>query len=110
MLSDCNLNGICDSYDIAVETSSDCNSNGVPDECDIAGGKSIDCDEDGVPDECEAASGACCRSSTPNDCVMTLTSACCDALNGLWWYGPHSKCETTDCSMVPLRPQPAQEP
>jgi len=95
----------------------DCNGNGILDQCDLncaspcggcnvpGCGRSSDCNSNGVPDECEADTGACCLSDSPNDCVMVPTSACCDALNGLWWYGVHSKCETTDCSMVPLRPQ-----
>jgi hypothetical protein len=65
---------------------------------------SPDCNENGVRDECEVR-GACCLSYDPNDCVMTPTSECCDALNGVFWYEPHAKCETTDCSMAPLRPQ-----
>ena len=85
--------------------SPDCNTNGNPDVCDITRGTSIDCDQNGVPDECDVASGAFCLSSEPDDCVMTLTSACCDALDGLFWYGQYSKCETTDCSMAPMRPQ-----
>jgi len=85
-------------------TSPDCNNNGVADGCDISRGTSEDCNVNGVPDECDDT-GACCLSDSPNDCVMTPTSACCDALNGIWWYGTQSECETTDCSECPLRPQ-----
>jgi hypothetical protein len=116
--ADCNGNGILDQCDLNCASpcggcnvpgcggSSDCNSNGVPDSCDIASGTSPDCNGDGVPDECQQILlyGACCLSYSPNDCVLT-TSACCDALNGVWWYEPHAKCETTDCSEAPLRPQ-----
>jgi hypothetical protein len=103
-VSDCNLNGFCDTHEIAVGTSQDCNANGSPDECDILRGTSADCDQNGVPDECEVR-GACCLSYEPNDCVMNPTSACCDALSGVYWYEPHAKCENTDCSVAPLRPQ-----
>jgi hypothetical protein len=66
-----------------------------------------DCNENDVPDACEDLdTGACCLSSNPNDCVMTATSACCEALDGQFWFGLTSKCETTDCSEGPMSPQP----
>jgi len=65
---------------------------------------SRDCNENGLPDECDAG-GACCLSGIANDCIMTPTSACCDAANGLFWYGLNSTCATTDCSEGPMRPQ-----
>ncbi len=34
VLTDCNLNGVCDDIDISLGTSEDCNFNGVPDECE----------------------------------------------------------------------------
>jgi len=40
---DCNTNGVENTVDISVGTSTDCNSNGVPDECDPNGVR------DGVP-------------------------------------------------------------
>jgi hypothetical protein len=52
-LTDCNLNNLPDSCDIAAGTASDCNGNGRPDSCDIADGTSADSDGDGTPDECE---------------------------------------------------------
>jgi hypothetical protein len=83
----------------------DCNCNGAADPCDIANATSEDLDDNGVPDECDDK-GACCLSYDPNDCVMTPTSECCDALHGVYWYEPHAKCETTDCSQAPMQPQP----
>lgn len=103
---DCNSNGVPDECDICAETVPDCNTNFVPDACDISHGTSEDCDANGVPGECEELdTGACCLSYSPDDCVMRPTSACCDALNGVFWYGQYSKCETTDCSMAPMGPQ-----
>ena len=51
---DCNGNGVPDSEDIGLGTSSDCNSNGWPDECDLAFGNALDADYDGILDGCEA--------------------------------------------------------
>ena len=51
---DCNLNGIGDTEDIALMTSTDCNLNGIPDECEIAAGMSQDANFDGIPDGCDA--------------------------------------------------------
>ncbi len=50
--TDCNLNGVPDSEDIALGTSLDCNANLYPDECDLSSGLSSDCDADSIPDEC----------------------------------------------------------
>jgi len=68
--SDCNLNGILDSAEIAAGLATDCDVNGQPDDCqadcdgdglinacEIAGG-AADCNNNGVPDSCEIASGA----------------------------------------------------
>jgi len=68
--SDCNLNGILDSAEIAAGLATDCDVNGQPDDCqadcdgdglinacEIAGG-AADCNTNGVPDSCEIASGA----------------------------------------------------
>jgi len=82
----------------------DCNDNDMPDVCDITRGDSADCDEDGMPDECES-SGACCLSADPDVCLRTKTQACCDALNGLHWYGLGSKCVDIDCDEGPMGPQ-----
>ena len=60
--SDCNLNGIADSYDISSGGSLDCNSNGIPDECQIDGN---DCNSDGVPDACETD---CDNDGVPDSC------------------------------------------
>ena len=46
---DCNGNGVLDQFD------TDLNLNGSPDDCDIASGASLDLDGDGVPDEAELA-------------------------------------------------------
>jgi len=51
---DCNLNGVCDSLDLAVLSSFDCDGNSVPDVCDIADGTQSDVDGNGVPDACQA--------------------------------------------------------
>jgi hypothetical protein len=68
--SDCNLNGILDSAEIAAGLASDCDANGQPDDCqadcdgdniinacEIAGG-AADCNSNGIPDSCEIAKGA----------------------------------------------------
>ncbi len=63
---DCNDNGVADSIDINVDsTSADVNGNGIPDECedcngngvlddiDISTSTSADVNSNGIPDECE---------------------------------------------------------
>jgi predicted outer membrane repeat protein len=47
---DCNTNGVEDSIDIALGTSSDCNMNGCPDQCELV---INDCNSNSVPDDCE---------------------------------------------------------
>jgi len=106
---DCNQNGKPDLCDISSGVSADCNCNSVPDSCDIANATSEDVNQNAVPDECDTG-GACCFSSEPHDCIMTATGACCDALNGVFWHGLHSKCETIDCSEGAMRPQLPPEP
>jgi len=79
-ITDCNLNGIPDSDDIASATSPDCNANGTPDECEIAvtspapGGPFFcrtccdpDCNENGIPDACETD---CNANDIPDDCDL----------------------------------------
>lgn len=68
--SDCNVNGILDSAEIAAGLATDCDANGQPDDCqadcdgddiinacEIAAG-AADCDMNGVPDSCQIAQGA----------------------------------------------------
>jgi hypothetical protein len=103
--SDCNVNGILDSTDIASGTSQDCTGNGVPDECepdcnqngiadscDITTGSSADCNANGIPDSCDLARGTapdCNANGIPDSCdIASGSSADCNA-NGI----PDS-CET----------------
>ncbi|MEH0021911.1 MAG: hypothetical protein V6Z89_19810 [Desulfobacter sp.] len=67
---DCNNNGILDSIDIQVGTSTDCDGNGIPDECDP------DCNQNGVPDACDIADGI------SNDCNLNGIPDICDLENG----------------------------
>jgi len=86
--------------------SNDCNNNSRKDICEIRDGTRIDCDADGIlDDECEAANaaGACCIDE--ETCVRTPTSACCDAINGLFWHGRGSKCNPSPCDGGPMGPQ-----
>ena len=72
--SDCNGNGIPDTWDITQGVSQDCNNNGIPDECDIASGTSLDCNGNGIPDECDIASGTsldCNGNGIPDECDIT---------------------------------------
>lgn len=68
--SDCNLNGVLDTAEIAAGLATDCDANGQPDDCQpncdgtgvidacaIAAG-AADCNTNGVPDSCEIAKGA----------------------------------------------------
>ena len=50
--TDCNLNFVPDTCDIASGASQDCNGNGLPDDCDIRAGMR-DINHDGVPDTCQ---------------------------------------------------------
>jgi len=53
--TDCNSNGLPDSYEISQGLANDCNLNGIPDLCDTApGGGYSDVDHDGVPDICQS--------------------------------------------------------
>ncbi|MDB4426381.1 VCBS repeat-containing protein [bacterium] len=56
--TDCNLNGIPDTQDIASGTSEDCNGNLIPDECDLSNGMGSDCNGNGRIDSCELLEGA----------------------------------------------------
>ncbi|RKZ18484.1 hypothetical protein DRQ53_00155 [bacterium] len=52
--SDCNENGIADSFEVEVQPELfDCNGNGIHDTCDILNGDSQDDNDDGIPDECQ---------------------------------------------------------
>ncbi|MBM4224945.1 MAG: hypothetical protein FJ167_09175, partial [Gammaproteobacteria bacterium] len=79
--SDCNLNGILDSAEIAAGLATDCDANGQPDDCqadcdgddlinacEIAGG-AADCDNNGVPDSCQIAQGA---ADANNDGILDI--------------------------------------
>ncbi|HNO77078.1 MAG TPA: CARDB domain-containing protein [Phycisphaerae bacterium] len=46
---DCNGNGVADTCDLLLATSSDCNVNNIPDECEV------DCNTNGTPDDCDIA-------------------------------------------------------
>ncbi len=85
--------------------SPDCNSNGIPDVCEITRGNDLDCDEDGMLDDACDTGGACCLSGVSGDCIKTPSSACCDAANGLHWYGLGTKCRDIDCFEGPMGPQ-----
>ncbi|MEO1009075.1 MAG: M12 family metallo-peptidase [Planctomycetota bacterium] len=47
-------------FDFVPGDATDCNLNRIPDSCDIAGGRSTDRNANGVPDECEALCYADC--------------------------------------------------
>jgi len=124
-LSDCNLNGDCDSHEIAVGTSQDCEHNGIPDECDNNGGTGAccldgtctsktelcclyqggmyqggDCGEDcnlnAVDDACESP-GACCAG---NGCNV-IPEDCCIASGGTF-KGEGARCgEDYDSNNIP---------
>lgn len=96
-VSDCNLNEVCDNYELSGGTSHDCNSNDILDECDIASESSRDCDENGVPDECYSSTQqrACCHSG--DQCTVT-TELCCDGLSGVF-VEEQSTCLYGPCSM-----------
>jgi len=53
--SDCNGNGISDSYDMWSGHARDCNADAVPDSCEIVEDPSVDTDGDGILDECVTA-------------------------------------------------------
>ena len=54
-------------------TQSDCNLNGIPDSCDIASGNSRDVNVNGIPDECEA----------PATLTLTNNAGACNHAGGL---------------------------
>lgn len=84
--SDCNLNSMPDSCEIADGTEADCNSDGIPDSCQLVENDcnsngvidacDPDCDSDGTPDECEISSGEvdCDSNGIPDDCEITASS------------------------------------
>ena len=53
--TDCNLNGIQDSLDIAAGTALDCNANGQIDSCEINTDPTLDLDLNGLIDSCESS-------------------------------------------------------
>jgi hypothetical protein len=69
-VGDCNTNGVHDSVDLSLMTSTDANANDIPDECepdcngndvpdgiDISDETSDDCNANDIPDECDMAAG-----------------------------------------------------
>ena len=99
--TDCNLNSIPDSEDIAGGLSEDCNYNGLPDECEsqddcnengitdiceLGDGTQFDCNENGVLDVCDLEDGTspdCNANGIPDECdVADGTSWDCDQ-NGI---------------------------
>jgi hypothetical protein len=88
---DCNGNGVADTCDLILATSSDCNANdvpdecetdcntnGIPDDCDIAGA-SDDVNSNGIPDECEDCNN---NGTVDSQDITDLTSDDCNS-NGL---------------------------
>ncbi|MDE0958122.1 MAG: hypothetical protein OSB12_05730 [Planctomycetota bacterium] len=71
-ITDCNLNGVPDSQDIANGTSNDCDIDGFPDECTTADGSVADCNGNSVPDICDVATGTedCDQDGTPDSCEV----------------------------------------
>jgi len=61
--TDCNKNGLPDSYEVAQGTVADCNGNDIPDTCDIASGFDPDCNENSVPDSCDIESRPAVRAT-----------------------------------------------
>ena len=77
LATDCNANGVPDNCD-ADSGGADCNLNGIPDSCDIANG-AADCNANGVPDTCEPD---CDSDGIPNACEIASGASDCDA-NGI---------------------------
>jgi len=72
--TDCNGNGIEDSFEVGSGSVPDCNANDVPDSCDIASKSSEDCDENEIPDECQyRATNVSSPSLSPVQSGTTLT-------------------------------------
>ena len=83
---DCNNNGVEDTCDISVGSSSDCNLDGIPDECEITAGTSSDCNLNGVPDQCELDSGIaldCNLNGVLDQCDIASTQSADCNLNGI---------------------------
>ena len=83
--TDCNANGLPDSYEIGQGLVTDCNVNGIPDSCDLTGG-AADCNSNSIPDSCEIASGTvldCNNNTIPDSCDLASgVSLDCNA-NGI---------------------------
>jgi hypothetical protein len=96
--SDCDVDGIPDSFAISSGLATDCNDNGIPDSCDFASGGGADCNNNDILDICEiaAGTGADCNNNSlldacepdcdgdgiPNSCEIAAGAPDCDA-NGI---------------------------
>jgi hypothetical protein len=96
--TDCDADGIPDSFEIADGTATDCNDNGIPDSCDFASGGGADCNNNDILDICEIAAGTgadcngnglldacepdCDGDGIPNSCEIAAGAPDCDA-NGI---------------------------
>ena len=96
--SDCDADGIPDSFEITTGLDTDCNNNGIPDSCDFASGGGADCNNNGVLDICEIANGSgadcnhngvldscepdCDADGIPNSCEIAAGASDCDS-NGV---------------------------
>ena len=99
-LSDCNLDDIPDTCEIAAGTSDDCNTNGTPDECEALD----DCNTNGTPDECETLDD-CNTNGVPDecevldDCNSNGTPDECEMLDDCNTNGVPDECEAlADCN------------
>ncbi len=54
---DCNQNGVNDSCEFDLNSTTDCNSNGLPDICEGVGSTNGDCNDNGTLDTCDIDSG-----------------------------------------------------
>lgn len=56
VVPDCDVDGVADPEQVALDPTLDCNGNGIIDSCEIAASKgALDCDGDGVIDSCQIA-------------------------------------------------------
>jgi hypothetical protein len=70
VITDCNLNGSEDDFDLQDGVSDDCNGNSVPDECET------DSDNDGVIDSCDRCPGQNDELDSDNDGVEDCRDNC----------------------------------
>ena len=65
--TDCNLNGLADSFEISTGLESDCDGDGVLDACQINADPSLDANTNGVLDSCDLTIGTSyCGPAVPN--------------------------------------------